>query len=91
LPLRIAVAVGVLAVHDAHAVRTGEVKQGADRRDRRFGVGHAQAAARTDEVILHIDHDQCGPCGSDADLLVQVVLRDFDHAAHLGIIHPGRP
>jgi hypothetical protein len=47
-------------------------------------VSMPQAAARTDEVVLHINHDQRGPCGIDADLLVQVVLREFDHAAHPG-------
>src|ERR1039458_4118725 len=61
LPLRIAVAVRVLAVDDAHPKRAGELEQPVDGRDRRFCVWHQQTAALRDEVVLHVDDDQRGP------------------------------
>ena len=36
---------GVLAIDDAHSVRSGELEQRSDRGDGRLGVGDEQAAA----------------------------------------------
>src|SRR4051794_9273274 len=82
LPLRVALAVGVLAVDDAHPLAAGESEQGADRRDRPLGVRNAQAAAVADEVVLHVDDDQRRPRGIDANRVLDLVLGDLDRSAH---------
>ena len=73
---------GVLAVHDAHPVRSGELEQPRDRGDGRLGVRDEQSAALADKVVLHVDDDQCGPGGVDADVRVDLVLGNLDQAAH---------
>ena len=57
---------------------SGELQQPSDRWDGRLGVRDEQAAALVDEVVLHVDDDECGPGGVDADLLTDLVLGDVD-------------
>ena len=45
-------------------------------------VWYEQAAALADEVVLHVDDDQRGPCRVDADVRLDLVLGDLDQAAH---------
>jgi len=78
-PLRVALAMRVLAVHDAHAGRPRELQQRRDRRDRRLGVGDAQRPSLGHEIVLHVDDDQRRPLRVHPDL-VKHLVRGCDRA-----------
>src|SRR6202042_574928 len=81
-PLRITVAVSVLAVDDAQPVRPGTLKERPDRGDGPLGVRDEQAATPVNAVVLHVDYDQRGPGRVDADVRLDFVLGDVDQAVH---------
>ena len=73
---------GVLAVDDVHLVLAGEVEETADGGDRCLRVRDEQAAAPANEVVLHVDDKERGPCRVEAYLFFEVVLRHLDRAVH---------
>src|SRR6476646_10298327 len=73
---------GVLAIDHAHAVRPGELEQDPDRGNGRLGVRDEQAAALAHEVVLHVDDDERGASGVDADILLDRIHGKLDRPVH---------
>ena len=82
LPLGITLVVRVLAEDDAHVAGAGQLEQALDVWDRALRVRDEERAALADEVVLHVDHDQCGALGVELHAVVDLVLRNLNRRGH---------